>query len=118
MSQFPGSNTWKPTFVSTLEVPDGTANYTFEVPIKCRLLQVWAAKNSTNGGAGDLITLKNGSDTFCTMKVEGNAHTVSNADILKLSVAYSVLDAGASLVVAANKATNCGCTVMFLVEQL
>ena len=89
-------------------IPDAAGDYDVPITRKVVFRGVNGIKGSANGGAGDTITVKNGT------------HAITNAISLNLSAndkfsdstidpAYYVLNAGDTLRITAAKVTSCAC---------
>jgi hypothetical protein len=96
-----------------IDVADGSADTDTVLTHKTRVLDVWAVKTATAGGAGDIVTAKNGA-TAISSAIDLNVADTLIARTTLIDDAQAEIAAAGTLKLTAVKATNCACTVYVL----
>lgn len=100
-----------PVRLSLVVASGATGNVTFtSVPFKIRVHNVWVIKTTANGGAGDLVNVKNG--TTITGDIDIN---VSDKAVVRCSAiddAFWDIAAAGTITVTRTLATNTACIVI------
>lgn len=97
-------------FVVRFTVGNETADYDFKTPFALRVIDVVVIKTSAAGGAGDTVTVKNGS-TAITDAIDVNDADKTVSRPTTIDDAQFDVAAEGTLRVSSNDATNPSCEV-------
>lgn len=94
-------------------IADSAGNTDLVIPFNCEVMDAYALKTATNGGAGDSIQLKTGGGTAISdamsLAISADGGIVRAAS---LDPATRTIASGGTLRFTAAKATSCGCVVV------
>lgn len=96
--------------IHDITIADATGDTTLVVAFKFRVTSVSVLKTTANGGAGDTVTVKNGS-TAITNAISLNAVAKTLVPTTTLDPAQTDVLAGGTLTVTAAKSTSVACQV-------
>lgn len=101
------------TVLHRIDIADGAGDTTFIITNKTRIIDVWAIKTTTAGGAGDTVTVKNETDAV-TDAISLNVADKAIARAGTIDDAYHDVAASGTIRVTAANNTDNECTVYIL----
>ncbi len=96
-----------------VDIADATGDTDTVIKYKMRVIDVWAQKNAANGGASDVVTVKNVTAAI-TSAIDLNVNDTLLARTTLINDANAEIDAGAIMRISAVSSTDCECTVYVL----
>ena len=96
-----------------IDIADVTGDTDLVLTNKTRVLDIWAVKTATNGGASDTVTVKNGTNAISSA-IDLNINDTLLARTTSIDAAQHEIAAAGTLKITAAKSTSVSCTVYVL----